>query len=95
MLSFVCTRIGEQDDLLLPRRATSSFTTVAGQGWLAGRKASLDCVIKAGASRRLMSLAALIAPGVATGEQSPPRYSHGRGFDRQPFWGQCAASICS
>jgi hypothetical protein len=34
-----CTRIGEQDDLLLPAWATSSFTTVAGQGWLAGRKA--------------------------------------------------------
>ena len=29
MLSFVCTRIGEQDDLLLPAWATSSFTTVA------------------------------------------------------------------
>jgi hypothetical protein len=39
MLSFVCTRIGEQDDLLLPAWATSSFATVAGQGWLAGRKA--------------------------------------------------------
>jgi hypothetical protein len=39
MLSFVCTRIGEQEDLLLPAWATSSFTTVAGQGWLAGRKA--------------------------------------------------------
>ena len=41
MLSFSCTRIGEQD-LLLPYRATSSFTTVAGQGWLAGPKPSLD-----------------------------------------------------
>src|SRR5580700_7823375 len=36
MLSFVCTRIGEQHDLLLPAWATSSFTTVAGQGWLVG-----------------------------------------------------------
>jgi hypothetical protein len=41
MLSFVCTRIGEQDDLLLPPRATSSFATVAGQGWLAGQKRPL------------------------------------------------------
>ena len=32
----VCTRIGEQHDLLLPAGATSSFTTVAGQGWLVG-----------------------------------------------------------
>src|ERR1700733_7551747 len=40
----VCTRIGEQDDLLLPAGATSSFTTVAGQGWLAGRKPPLDAV---------------------------------------------------
>ena len=29
----------ESKDLLLPAWATSSFTTVAGQGWLAGRKA--------------------------------------------------------
>jgi hypothetical protein len=36
VLSFVCTCIGEQRDLLLPAWATSSFTTVAGQGWLVG-----------------------------------------------------------
>jgi hypothetical protein len=39
MLSFSLHSIGEQDDLLLPAWATSSFTTVAGQGWLAGHKA--------------------------------------------------------
>ena len=32
----------ESKDLLLPAWATSSFTTVAGQGWLAGPKPSLD-----------------------------------------------------
>ena len=43
MLSFALhTSIGEQD-LLLPRTATSSFTTVAGQGWLAGRIALSGC----------------------------------------------------
>src|ERR1700722_16383978 len=47
----VCTRIGEQDDLLLPAGATSSFTTVAGQGWLAGHKALSGCVVS-GNSRR-------------------------------------------
>jgi hypothetical protein len=29
---------------LLPAWATSSFTTVAGQGWLAGPKPSLDAI---------------------------------------------------
>jgi hypothetical protein len=38
---------------------------------------------------RIVRLAALIAPGDATGEQSPPGYSYGRGFDRKPFWRQC------
>ncbi len=32
----------ESKDQLLPAWATSSFTTVAGQGWLAGPKPSLD-----------------------------------------------------
>jgi hypothetical protein len=41
MLSFICTRIGEQD-LLLPYAGHIVFTTVAGQGWLAGPKPSLD-----------------------------------------------------
>jgi hypothetical protein len=41
MLSFSCTRIGEQD-LLLPYAGHIVFTTVAGQGWLAGPKPSLD-----------------------------------------------------
>ena len=36
MLSSFAHASGEQDDLLLPARATSSFTTVAGQGWLVG-----------------------------------------------------------
>jgi hypothetical protein len=42
MLSFkLHTRIGEQD-LLLPCTGHIVFTTVAGQGWLAGPKPSLD-----------------------------------------------------
>src|SRR6185437_10979892 len=61
-------------------------------GWR-GIKPSLDAliyvaaagsVIKAGASQRpmrIVRLAALIAPTDATGEQSPPGYSCGRGFD--------------
>src|SRR5580704_11627241 len=69
-------------------------------GWR-GVKPSLDALIdvaaagsriKAGASHRpmrIVRLAALIAPGDATGEQSPPGYSFGRGLDRQPFWRQC------
>jgi hypothetical protein len=36
VLSFVCTCIGEQHDLLLPAWATSLVTTFAGQGWLVG-----------------------------------------------------------
>ena len=65
MLSFVCTRTGEQDDLLLPAWATSSFTTVAGQAGWRGVKPSLDalidvaaagCVIKADASQRPMRI---------------------------------------
>ena len=36
MLSFSFARASESKDLLLPARATSSFTTVAGQGWLVG-----------------------------------------------------------
>ena len=87
MLSFVCTRIGEQDDLLLPTWATSSFTTVAGQAGWRGIKPSLDALItvaagcsliKAGASQRPMSivgLAAPFAPVDAFGGQSPPDYS--------------------
>jgi hypothetical protein len=48
--------------------------------------------IKAGASQRpmrIVRLAAPIAPGNATEEQSPPGYSYGRGLDGQPFWRQC------
>jgi hypothetical protein len=37
LLQFAHT--SESKDQLLPAWATSSFTTVAGQGWLAGRKA--------------------------------------------------------
>ena len=40
-----CARASERKDLLLPARATSSFTTVAGQGWLAGPKPALDALI--------------------------------------------------
>ena len=82
MLSFVCTRIGEQDDLLLPAWATSSFTTVAGQAGWRGVKPTLDalinvaavgCAIKTGASpMRIVRLVALIALAVATAQQSPP-----------------------
>jgi hypothetical protein len=36
------THAPESKDLLLPAWATSSFATVAGQGWLAGPKPSLD-----------------------------------------------------
>ena len=36
MLSFSLHNASESKDLLLPAWATSSFTTVAGQGWLAG-----------------------------------------------------------
>ena len=98
MLSFVCTHIGEQDDLLLPAWATSSFTTVAGQAGWRGVKPSLDAlihvagagsVIKAGASQRPMEivrLGVLIAPTDATGETSPPGYSDGQEPDGQPFW---------
>jgi hypothetical protein len=46
----ICTRIGEQDDLLLPAWATSSFTTVAGQGWLAGPKPTLDVLLRVAAA---------------------------------------------
>jgi hypothetical protein len=48
------TCIGEQDDLLLPARTTSSFTTVAGQGWLAGPKPSLDALIQVASWRWLI-----------------------------------------
>jgi hypothetical protein len=41
VLSFSCTHIGEQDQLL-PVAGHIVFTTVAGQGWLAGPKPSLD-----------------------------------------------------
>ena len=40
----------ESKDQLLPVRATSSFTTVAGQGWLAGPKPSLDALIHVAAA---------------------------------------------
>ena len=50
MLSFSLHSIGEQDDLLLPAWATSSFTTVAGQGWLAGHKPSLDALLDVAAA---------------------------------------------
>jgi hypothetical protein len=53
MLSFSCTRIGERD-LLLPVAGHIVFTTVAGQGWLAGPKPSLD------ASRHIASAACAI-----------------------------------
>jgi hypothetical protein len=44
MLSFkLRTRIGEHD-LLLPVTGHIVFTTVAGQGWLAGPKPSLDAL---------------------------------------------------
>jgi hypothetical protein len=36
MLSFSLHKHRRAEDLLLPTWATSSFTTVAGQGWLAG-----------------------------------------------------------
>src|ERR1700733_12760430 len=36
ILSSFAHASGEQDDLLLPAWAASSFTTFAGQGWLAG-----------------------------------------------------------
>jgi hypothetical protein len=42
MLSFSCTRIGEQDLLLPFLGHIVVVTTVAGQGWLAGPKPSLD-----------------------------------------------------
>jgi hypothetical protein len=73
MLSFVCTRIGEQDDLLLPAWATSSFTTVAGQAGWPGVKPSLDAWIyvagvgsdiKAGASHHPMRIGPAHAAGV-------------------------------
>jgi hypothetical protein len=41
MLSFSCTRIGELD-LFVAYAGHIVFTTVAGQGWLAGPKPSLD-----------------------------------------------------
>jgi hypothetical protein len=58
MLSFkLHTRIGEQD-LLLPVAGHIVFTTVAGQGWLAGPKPSLDAscdVARAGYVIKLLS----------------------------------------
>jgi hypothetical protein len=35
---------------LLPAWATSSFTTVAGQGWLAGPKPTLDVLLRVAAA---------------------------------------------
>jgi hypothetical protein len=50
MLSFkLHTRIGEQD-LLLPYRATSSFTTVAGQAGWRGGSPSLDATLRLAAA---------------------------------------------
>ena len=75
-------------------------------GWR-GVKPSLDALIhvaaagsaiKAGASQRpmrIVRLAALIAREVATGEQSPPGYSFGRGSRGSPSGGDASASICS
>jgi hypothetical protein len=45
----VHTRIGEQD-LLLPVAGHIVFTTVAGQGWLAGHKPSLDATLRLAAA---------------------------------------------
>src|SRR5580700_10423794 len=50
MLSFVCTRIGEQHDLLLPTWATTSFTTFAGQAGWRGIKPSLDALLDVAAT---------------------------------------------
>ena len=86
MLSFVCTHIGEQDDLLLPHgphRHSPPLPVKA--GWRGAKPLlmrGISASIKAGASQRLMRivrLAALIAPGVASREQSPPGYSYGEG----------------
>ena len=50
MLSFkLHIRIGEQD-LLLPVAGHIVFTTVAGQGWLAGQKPSLDATLRLAAA---------------------------------------------
>jgi hypothetical protein len=50
MLSFTLhMSIGEQD-LLLPVAGHIVFTTVAGQGWLAGQKPSLDATLRLAAA---------------------------------------------
>ena len=89
----------------MPAWATSSFTTVAGQAGWRGVKPSLDALIlvaaagstiKAGASQcpmRIVRLAALIAPADATGEQSPPGYSFGRGSRGSPSGGNASQHL--
>jgi hypothetical protein len=64
MLSFkLHTRIGEQD-LLLPIAGHIVFTTVAGQGWLAGQIALSGCV--AGCIKGRIDNQAFSAHGVTT-----------------------------
>jgi len=59
MLSFkLRTRIGEHD-LLLPVTGHIVFTTVAGQGWLAGPKPSLDAPQHLTSCRSLIKGAAI------------------------------------
>jgi hypothetical protein len=55
MLSFkLHKRIGEQD-LLLPVMGHIVFTTVAGQGWLAGPKPALDASCDVAGANRLIN----------------------------------------
>ena len=82
MLSFVCTRIGEQDDLLLPHGPHRHSPPLPVKAGWRGVKPTLDalinvaavgCAIKTGASpMRIVRLVALIALAVATAQQSPP-----------------------
>lgn len=73
MLSFVCTRIEEQDDLLLPAWATSSFTTVAGQAVWRGVKPTLDALIDVAA------VGCAIKTWRQPDEDRPPRCSYRAG----------------
>jgi hypothetical protein len=58
MLSFkLHTRIGELD-LLLPVAGHIVFTTVAGQGWLAGPKPSLDAACHVASASDVIKLSA-------------------------------------
>jgi hypothetical protein len=63
MLSFSCVRIGELD-LLLPVGGHIVFTTVAGQGWLAGQIALSGCI--AGCTKGRIDNQAFSAHGVTT-----------------------------